>query len=111
MRYFDIDKAIELRSRGYTYKKIGDEFGVSKQYVFQKIGGDRKVICANIMYPNLKIWMENNRYTIRSLGSKIGITQYDLIRRKLIGKREFNKSEIDAILRVTGMSYEECFAT
>ena len=101
----------KLHDEGISYEKIGQYFGISKQAVHQKLnrgptnhfheGSVRKV-----KYIGLRDWMLNNRITMTKLEELCGISKSY---KSLAGSYQPSKKTIDAILAVTGLTYEECF--
>ena len=101
----------KLHEDGMTYEKIGEMFGLSKQTVHQRLtrepgdyfheGSVRKV-----KYIGLRDWMLNNRITMSKFEQLCGMTK---MAKTLHGVCEPRKTTIDAILSVTGLTYEECF--
>lgn len=61
------------------------------------------------VYPNLERWMEETMFTQRKLAEKLGC-HYTWVSMVMHGKGNLRKDDIDIILEVTGMTYEECFA-
>lgn len=103
-------EAFSMRLDGCTFKEIADKYGVSKQYIHSLFGGNsgKAWKTRDYEYPNLGKWMANTKTTIMELSEKIGITCNSLSM-KLHKKREFRTSEIKSILKITGMTFEECF--
>ena len=101
----------KLHDEGMTYEQIGKCFGISKQAVHQKLergptdhfreGATRKV-----KYIGLREWMINNRVSMTKLEELCSISK---AYRPLVGCGQPSKKTIDAILAVTGLTYEECF--
>ncbi len=60
-------------------------------------------------YPRIEKYMNDNGLKLAGLAKQCNIP-YPTMWRITEGKREISKSNIDKILRVTGMTYEECFA-
>lgn len=111
---------IELRLSGKSYEEIGKLFGVSKQRVFQLIGGNEKcrrkvdeVANQKIKYVGLRNWMRDNGVSIARLtrliyGHGNASTQTNT-RLKIYGELEMPKSFIDKLIKITGLSYERLF--
>lgn len=111
---------IELRLSGKSYDEIGKLFGVSKQRVFQLIGGDERgrytvneVAIRKIKYLGLRNWMKDNRVSVAQLtrliyGHANASTQTST-RLKIYGTSEMPKSFIDKLIEITGLSYERLF--
>lgn len=109
-------KAYAMTLDGYTYQSIANEFGVTKQYISSLFG--RKLYNAKlydeIIYPNITKWMEENKVTVRSLSIELYSEQspnvaQTKLSKKLKGERKFTIDDIDKILKITGMKYEEAF--
>ena len=100
-----------LREKGLTYGEIGDIFGVSKQAVHETVNksrdGFRASVVQKIKYKGLRDWMMANRVNIAELERRChsGCKMH----RSLTGPYDPSKKNIDAILKVTGLTYEECF--
>lgn len=60
-------------------------------------------------YPNLERWMKENGFTQKMVADVIGMTACNF-NRTCRGKQDIAKRNIDKILELTGMTYEECFA-
>lgn len=113
---------IKMRESGATYKDIGEAFGISRQAVFQHIGGMVrggyfKTLSANdCIYPNLRKWMNDNHMSRSKLcramfGNTLPSNQHH-ISNFLRGKNSgATKHTIDKYLTVTGLTYEELFET
>lgn len=104
------------REKGLTHQQIADKYGVSKQCVAQACGRQKtyyyryNVTC---VYPVLCRWLNDNKISTRELLNRMGLTSYaknyDSIRAKLRGDKELKKSDIDKLIEITGMTYEELF--
>ena len=111
-------QAIALREIGYTYEEIGKALGCSRQYICQLIGKGnpqrfqyiKKEDCA---YPKLAEWMNKNKVSRSEFVRRMGLQSLpeNIIRfsRILRGEIELKKKEIDRMLKITGMTYEELF--
>ena len=100
-----------LHDRGMTYEEIGQLLGISKQAAHQiateKRDGFRESIVRKVKYVGLRNWMLENRVNLCELGRRCGGERR--LDRCLMKDCEPRKSTIDAILSVTGLTYEECF--
>lgn len=109
-----------MRENGMTYREIAEKCGCSYQNVAQALA-NRKVVrfrhfteksCA---YPNLRKWLNDNRVCTDELLRRIyghnagGNTRQRYVE-ILKGRVDPKKSDIDSLLRVIGMTYEELFA-
>lgn len=104
-------KAFEMRLDGYTYEEIGKRFGVSKQNVQSMLAaGKNSVIRKKSIYPAIDNWLIDNRLTWNSLrnmmSDSVKINDVYKIRD---GKQHLRLDHIKAILRITGMTFEEAF--
>lgn len=104
------------REKGLTYQQIADKYGVSKQCVAGACG-KRDIAYFrydnSCVYPALRGWINDNKISTRELLRLMGMTSYGQnhanLRYRLNGKGEFTKSDIDKLLEITGMTYEELF--
>ncbi len=100
-----------MRLNGASLQEIANHFGVSRQYVHQTIPHLKREeigYYSKIIYPAIRKWMTENDCTYRQFAAKANVTQSS-IQTALKGKNEPGKRIIDAILRVTNLSYEEAF--
>ena len=124
-RGFDIGRAVRAslyladRARGMTYSEIAKKHGVTKQRVAQVCAQHneskfRKITEDQCVYANLRQWMNSNMVCRTELLRRIGTmpygSSYNGFRNLLLGRGSPTKHMIDALIRVTGMSYEEIFA-
>lgn len=115
MRKSEFRKALidGMREEGMTYEAIGRVFGISKQAAYEihkrDYKGDhfRVSTVLEVKYIGLREWMLENRVSITALGKMCGVT--NLHNGTLVGKHALTKPTIDKILKVTGLTYEECF--
>ena len=101
----------KMHDKGMSYDDIGQVFGISRQAVWQAAHpGPGDNFHANavmkVPYIGLRNWMLENRVTFTALSEMCGKNS---IHGSLIGKGDPRKSTIDMILKVTGLTYEECF--
>lgn len=98
-----------LREKGMTYDEIGEVFGITKQAVHDTLShqrdGFREKTILKIKYVGLRNWMLENRITITELEHRCGRRITSLTH----DHYDLSKKNIDAILSVTGLTYEECF--
>ena len=104
------------RESGLTYKQIAEKYGVSVQCVQQACAKHSPAHYRynnTCIYPVLRKWMNDNKCCLAELLRRMGLTthpgNYDRLVRILSGRSELKKSDIDILLRVTGMTYEELF--
>lgn len=110
---------IKMRLDGYTYQEIADKYGISKQCVRQSIanlagkeGPVRISALDRCIYPNIRKWMIDNNISMIKLSKICGRAEKNTgaVRPKLNGEREFQISEIKAILKESGKTFEYMFS-
>lgn len=113
---------IKMRLDGCTYQEIADKYGVSRQCVYQAIVNFtrresstrvRKSPFDRCIYPNLRQWMYENKITLVKLNRIIGksLTNTERTSQKMRGESDFKISEIKAILKESGKTFEYMFST
>lgn len=105
-------RAYEMLLDGKSCSEVGKEFGVTKQRISQlfRIDGIRLHQAAgSCIYPNLALWMVEHNVGYSKMARAVG-TDPQTIRRALTADGTIRKHFIDAILDLTGMTYEEAFA-
>jgi transcriptional regulator with XRE-family HTH domain len=104
------------RDAGETYDAIAKRFGVSRQAVWSNLNGKRKpwqdITLAECIYPNLRGWMNDNRVSVPELAERVTGDRDSgaNVRKWIAGSANPNKKNIDKMLSVTGLTYEEMFA-
>ncbi len=93
---------------GHTYKEIGQAFGISKQAVQQALFPTVNFPHKSWVYPNIRAWAKRRQMTAKKIAEATGVSVFT-INKALSGKVNMSKSTIDALLNLTGMTYEECF--
>ena len=105
---------IDLRKRGMTFENISEIMGISKQRVHEivKNSSRRKGITSDTcIYSQIRHYLNDNHLTISKFATLcLGDDRKDRekIARALKGGN-CKKDIIDAILRVTGFTYEVAF--
>ena len=107
-----LTKAFELRVDGLTYDEIAEHMGVSRQAVHEALhrAMDNGRVYAKCVYPGLRRWMIDHNISRRQLalalrpGVKPGWLYY-----KLEGRFRLSMGDVKAILKYTGMTFEEAF--
>ena len=108
-----------MRNQGMTYQQIADACSCTRQNVHWALTRVEKapirgIVPSRCVYPALRNWMNDNRVTVAELfrrlyGDEARLNTrprfYDLLK----GKIDMKKRDIDALMRVTGMTYEELF--
>ena len=112
------ERAVELREQGFTYQQIADKLGVTKAYIGQLVSGFnpryfRMITEEQCVYPGLREWMNDNKVgrseMVRRMGKHTWPATVSTLSYVMRGDHEPTKTTIDSILKVTGLSYEECF--
>ena len=105
------------RDAGETYDAIAKRFGVSRQAVWSNLNVKRKpwqdITLAECIYPNLRGWMNDNRVSVPELAKRVTGDRDGgarSVRKWIAGYMNPNKKNIDKLLSVTGLTYEEMFA-
>lgn len=112
----DISLMREKLKSGMTLQQIGDELGITRQRVAQLTGAVRPMTqwCKTYsVYSGIDSWMKFTHTTYAQLNLMLGYApsascQANLAKR-LMGETEPSKSFIDAMLYITGLTYEEAF--
>ena len=107
------ERARELHEQGMPCAEISKQLGITRQavsyaikYVSQSRNNIHKATIQKIRYPNLAQWLLDNNVSIAGLARLANVSH---LYSSLCGETEPKKSTIDAILSITGMTYEECF--
>ncbi|MBD5463966.1 MAG: helix-turn-helix domain-containing protein [Lachnospiraceae bacterium] len=115
-----LHEMLKMRLDGCTFQEIADKYGVSRQYVQQSIAdftgkkrGVKKSSLDKCIYPNIRKWMIDNNISMVKLSKICGLSKscIDPIRMKLRGDRDFKISEIKAMLKESGGTFEYMFST
>lgn len=110
------ERMIELRKQGMTYEEIAKEVGMSRQRVYQIIGGNyrrhRKFKEDEIVYAGLRNWMNEHdmgwAQLVRSIYGYYHPELYVRVKSVMSGKN-CRKDYIDRVLFATGLTYEQAF--
>ena len=109
-----------MRSKGATYREIAQAIGCSYQYVAQILGKHdetkfRPLGEKDCVYPGLRKWLNTNKCSRRELYRKmygynmIGNSNVTFLDR-LHGRVPFRMDEINLIISITGLTYEQLFS-
>lgn len=98
-----------------SYQDIAKCLGCSKQLIAKKLCGIytesyRRSDYSKCIYPNLKKYLYENRFSYNRFANFAGISSQALYN-CLTGYADPSKSTIDRILSATNLSYEEAFKT
>lgn len=110
-----------LRQEGYTYKEIADKVGCSRQniqdvlarYNASQFKGFSKDRC---VYDGLRKWLNENKCSLAELlrriyGMNVSSPTHTRWASLLRGEHRFTMPDIDAVIDVVGLTYEELFRT
>lgn len=107
----------EKLESGMTLQEVGEELGITRQRVAQLVGSIREMrefTKTYSVYYGIDSWMKFNRVTYarfaRMLGYAPSASNQSNLARRLMGKVDVSKSWIDAVLKLTGLTYEEAFS-
>lgn len=108
------EEAYQLREMGATLQYLGDKYGLTRErmrqilevYEAKRMGISQRL--KSCQYPAIRRWMIVHDVTYCKFGKLCGTTM-DAIRNGLTEKTDIKKKTIDAILSVTGLTYEEAF--
>lgn len=107
------------RENGLTYKEIAEKYGVSKQAVYQACakmspGHFKHYTTTQVIYPNLLRWLNKNRVCRAEMARRLGFAPWPKSFAKLSdwfsGRTFPQKKNIDQLIEITGLSYEELFS-
>lgn len=107
-----------LRAQGYSYREIAERLNISHQAVASSLSKSqdyafRAITPVRCIYCGLRKWMNENKISVAELCRRMGYkgitNNHERISRKISGKTEIRKSEIDKIIRITGLTYEYLF--
>ena len=107
----------EMFRKGMTYAQIGKEFGLSRQRVYQIIGGSYRnnyhgIKPENCVYVELHNYLIANRMSISAFTRKAYgcyLPRYCKQISNAFKGKDVPKSVVDKILSVTGLTYEQAF--
>ena len=105
-------------THGATCEELANLYGVSKQRINQLVGGEvgkmRKWNKQYSMYPVIDSWMKYNHITFAQLSCDFGYSpsanSWNNMRKLLFGEAELKKWQIDKLLSMIGLPYEEVFS-
>jgi len=107
----------DMRLDGYTYERIGERFGISRQRVSQILSGKstrgncgarkQKRLDAYV-FPNIAVWINENNYTASQFSEEASIDKKSFSG-YMRGQHEPTLSAIKAIINLTGLPFEVAF--
>lgn len=108
---------LDMRLDGYTYERIGERFGVSRQRIQQILSGEgsgkrnatsKQNRLERYVFPNIAVWMNEHDYTLTMMAEEIGILPTTLSK-QLLGNSEPPLKTVRKIIEITGLSFEVAF--
>ena len=108
-----------LREQGFTHRQIAEALDVSRQRAAQMCGKQDSAyfqpVGDNCPYKNLREWMNKNKVSrsefLRRMGMTTDSNNVARFSNVLRGEHQPRKDYIERMLLVTGMTFEELFAT
>lgn len=119
-RHPKADLYMAERDAGLTYAEIAAKCGVTAQCVAQSCarygaGHFKPYTMDEVVYPNLRKWLNDNKVTrrefIRRMGNVAGANQQSQLSAIFRGDRFPIKKTMDKFIKITGLTYEQLFAT
>lgn len=108
----EVKDMFSMRVDGYSYRDIGEKYGVTRQRAQQilsrVIKGKSTSVRKNYIYPNIDNWMFENNISQSDIAKWAGCTQ-NTISSVLTGKHDPSYSVISAVLEMSGMTFQEAF--
>lgn len=99
---------MRLRKQGMTYAAIAKKYGVSRQAVHQCVKEygtlSINVKPTTVIFPGLRQWMRENHIFVSDLEQITGKCL-----RKALNSGNISEKNVTAILKATGLSYEQAF--
>ena len=112
----DKERAIDMfimRLEGATYQEIADKYGITRQMVFSILNHKDKDNAKQdfIIYKGLKKWMLENNINVYGLYTIMTgkTTGSGRTKDKLCGITKFSITDIKAIIKESGKTFEELF--
>lgn len=104
------------RAKGLTHREIAEKYGVSHQAVAQACARHKPSLfkpytAKEVVYPNLRRWLNDNKVSRNEFARRLGNAPYGANSSHLScwlrGINYPTKLNIDRLLAVTGLTYEE----
>ena len=108
---------LEMRLNGYSFKYIGERFGVSRQRVQQILSGkgsgkrnatSKQNRLDRYIFPKIAIWMNENNYSLTMLAEETHINVTTLSK-QMLGHCDPGIKTVRKILEITGLPFEVAF--
>ena len=110
------DEYMALREMGMTYAAIAKVYGCSRQNVQQACNRSKRNVVhpERCVYEGLRTWMNENHVTNKELcrrmyGQNLTTNTLNAIRRRMVGRSRWQLDEVNRILDITGLTYEQLF--
>ena len=109
---------VQAREEGMSYREIAGKYGVTYQRVAQVCakGGSRfrPYKETEVVFPNLRKWLNENKVSraemLRRMGRQPHSAGIKTMTGWLSGEHDPSKLQIDRMLAITGLTYEQFFA-
>lgn len=115
MKREDLIKVFTMKIDGYSYQKIGEEFGVTRQYIHNELtrainlrGYTIKKPRFKCIYPEILKFMKANDLKVEDFAEKVDISDR-VIRSRLSGATSFKMKEMKNISELMKQSIERIF--
>lgn len=102
-------EAYRMRLEGATWSEISRKYNISKQAVCRALSPQRNTAAArSCVYPAISRWMQSEGVGYTDIARKTGIS-YSRIFSALTGAVDVSTKIINAIIGLTGLTYEAAF--
>ena len=109
----EIAEMQQMRNDGYTLKEIAEKYHVTISTVGYNTRGKTRNLARNrvdaYIYPNISKWLVDNNLSICNAAKMMDINNCTLNSLLLGTRTNPTKFVIDAILKATGLTYEQAF--
>lgn len=112
----DLAEIFYMILEGFTIKEASEKYGILEStisYRLSRAGVRFELRCMNSIpnyYPNIRAWMIQNRVSEGNFAAMLGVCQAT-VSALLNGKNVPSKRIVDSVLKTTGLTYEQAFAT
>lgn len=104
-------KAFSMRLDGFTFQEIGEHLGVPKmavQQMLQRAVASNGTVYRKWVYPNIRDWVMEQGLSLSQISQICGLSA-NSVSSYMTGKLDPPFSFIKAVLKASGMSFEEAF--
>lgn len=112
----DVINILVKRVDGYSLEEIAKEFGVTRERIRQIIGSattgtvNKRSSGCKCIYTGLKNWFFAKGFSAYQMNKELGLFKNTTgMYSRLTGTRKLDIDEIKAILKYTGLTFEEAF--